>query len=64
MSWKDYLQEGYNDFNNAGSFAGPDKLFRFVRKAGKYVISKYNIRKWSQNQEAYSLRRPLRKHFQ
>ena len=34
-----------------GSFAGPDKLFRFVRKAGKYVISKYNIRKWLQNQE-------------
>ena len=64
MSWKNYLQEVYYDPNNAGSFAGPDKLFRFVRKAGKYVISKYNIRKWLQNQEAYSLQRPLRKHFQ
>ena len=29
MSWKDYLQEVYYDPNNAGNFAGPDKLFRF-----------------------------------
>lgn len=59
MSWKEYLTDVYYDPNNSGSFAGPDKLFRFVRKAGKYVISKYNIRKWLQNPEAYSLQRPL-----
>ena len=56
--------EVYYDPNNAGSFALPDNVFRFVRKTDRYLISKSNIRKWLQNQETYSLQRPLRKHFQ
>ena len=52
------------DPNNAGTFALPDNVFRSVRKTDRYVISKYNIRKWLQNQETYSLQRPLRKHVQ
>lgn len=64
MSWENYLQEIYYNPENAGSFSGPDKLFRYVRKDGKYVISKYKIRKWLQKQEAYSLQRPLRRRFQ
>lgn len=64
MSWENYLHKIYYNPNNAGSFLGPDKLFRYVRKDGKYVICKYKIRKWLQNQEAYSLQRPLRRLFQ
>lgn len=30
-------------------FSGPVKLLRYVSKDGKYVISKYEIRKWLQN---------------
>ena len=63
MSWEDYLQEIYYNPANAGSFGGPDKLYRYVKKAGKYVISKYKIRKWLQRQEAYSLQRPLKRKF-
>lgn len=63
MSWEDYLQEVYYNPQNAGSFLGPDKLFRYVRKDGKYVLSKYKIRKWLQKQEAYSLQKPLRRRF-
>ena len=63
MSWEKYLEEVYYNPLNAGSFSGPDKLFRYVKKEGKYVISKYKIRKWLQRQEAYSLQRPLRRHF-
>lgn len=63
MSWENYLHEIYYNLENAGSFLGPDKLFRYVRKDGKYVISKYKIRKWLQKQEAYSLQRPLRRRF-
>lgn len=43
MFWEDYLQEVYYNPQNAGSFLGPDKLFRYVRKDGKYVLSKYKI---------------------
>ena len=63
MSWEEYLKAIYFSPANAGSFSGPDKLYRYVRKEGKYVISKYKIRKWLQRQEAYSLQRPLRRRF-
>lgn len=63
MSWEDYLKQVYNDPVNAGSFSGPDKLYRYVRNQGKYVLSKYKIRKWLQRQEAYSLQRGVRRHF-
>lgn len=63
MSWENYLHEIYYNPENAGSFLGPDKLFRYVRKDGKYVISKYKIRKWLQKQEAYSLQRSVRRRF-
>ncbi|KAK3102040.1 hypothetical protein FSP39_008318 [Pinctada imbricata] len=63
MSWEDYLKEIYYNPVNAGSFSGPDKLYRYVKKEGKYVISKYRIRKWLQRQEPYSLQRPLVRKF-
>lgn len=62
-SWEDYLKDIYFNPANAGSFSGPDKLYRYVKKAGKYVISKYKIRKWLQRQEPYSLQRALRHPF-
>ena len=61
ISWEDYLKQIYYNPVNAGSFSGPDKLYRFVRKDGKYVLSKYKIRKWLQRQEAYSLQRAVRR---
>ena len=63
MSWEDYLAKIYYDPVNAGSFSGPEKLYRYVRKAGKYVLRKYKIRKWLQRQEAYSLQRGVRRRF-
>lgn len=63
MSWEDYLNKMYYNPVNAGSFSGPDKLYRYVRKQGKYVLSKYKIRKLLQRQEAYSLQRGVRRHF-
>jgi hypothetical protein len=43
------------------AFRGPDKLYVYVKKDGKYNISKYKIKKWLQRQEPYSMQRPLRK---
>ena len=62
-SLEQYLKDIYYNPSNAASFAGPDKLYRFVRKDGKFVISKYKIRKWLQRQESYSLQRPLKRKF-
>ena len=62
-TWEDYLTNIYYDPSNPASFSGPDKLYRYVRKTGKYVLSKYKIRKWLQRQEPYSLQRPVRRSF-
>ena len=60
-SWEQYLKKIYYNPSNPASFAGPDKLYRFVRKDGKFVVSKYKIRKWLQRQEPYCLQRPLKR---
>lgn len=59
--WEDYLKQIYYDPSKPASFSGPDKLYNFVKKDGKYTISKYKIRKWLQRQEPYSLQRAIRK---
>jgi transposase InsO family protein len=41
--------------------SGPDKLFHFVQKDGKYNLSKYKLRKWFSSQEPYSLQRLYRR---
>ncbi|CAG2201393.1 unnamed protein product [Mytilus edulis] len=60
-AWEKYLKEIYFIPSNPASFSGPDKLYNYVQKEGKYKISKYKIRKWLQSQEPYSLQRPLRR---
>ncbi len=50
-SWEQYLKKIYYDSANPASFAGPDELYRFVRKDEKFVLSKYKIKKWLQRQE-------------
>ena len=62
-SWEQYSKNIYYDPSNPASFACPDKLYRFVRKDGKFVLSKYKIRKWLQRQEPHSLQRPLNMSF-
>ena len=62
-TWEKYLEQIYFDPKRPASFSGPDKLYSYVKRVGKYEISKYKIRKWLQRQEAYSLQRPLRRKF-
>lgn len=61
--WEKYLKDIYSNPTKPASFSGPDKLYRFVKKDGKYDISKYKIRKWLQRQEPYSLHKPARRRF-
>ena len=60
-TWQSYLKDIYYNPANPGSFLGVNKLFNYVKKQGKYEISKYRIRKWLQSQEAYSIQRPYRR---
>ena len=60
-SSEQYLKKIYYDSSNPASFAGPDELYRFARKDGKFVLSKYKIKKWLQRQEPYSLQRPIKR---
>ena len=61
MALENYLKNIYYNPSNPASFSGPDELYQFVKKDGKYMISKYRIRKWLQREEAYSLQREARK---
>ncbi len=58
-----YLHSIYFDPSKPASFSGPDKLYNYVKKQGQYEISKYKIRKWLQQQEPYSLSKPVRRRF-
>ena len=63
MTYEDYLKSLYYDTGHAGSFGGLDKLYRAVRKDGKYVLGKAKIRKWLQKQETYTLNQHVRHRF-
>lgn len=63
MTYEDYLKSIYYDPNHAGSYGGLEKLYRTVRKEGKYDIGKAKIRKWLQKQETYTLHQQVRRRF-
>jgi transposase InsO family protein len=60
-SWDQYLKKIYYNSSNPASFAGPDKVYKFVRKDGKFVLSLYKKKKWLQRQEPYSLQRHIKR---
>ena len=59
-TWQKYLKDIYYKPAFSAIFLGPDKLFHFAQKDGKYNLSKYQLRKWLSSQEPYSLQRPYR----
>ena len=61
--WQDYLKEIYFNPSKAGSFQSGDKLYQAVKEDGRYNISRHQIQKWLQNQEAYSLQKATRHKF-
>ena len=61
--WKDYLADIYYDPKNPAAYVGPIKLHQIVKKEGKFIIGLHKIKQWLQDQDAYSLQRPLRRKF-
>ena len=54
-AWKKF------DSSHPASFKGPNKLYQVVVKEGKHKIGMGKIRKWLQDQESYSLMKPVKR---
>lgn len=59
----DYLKKIYYTPGNPGAFAGPQKLYQAVKKEGKYKIGRMRIRQFLNNEDPYSLMKPIRRTF-
>ena len=62
-SWECYLEKIYFDPSHPGSFRGANKLHEAIKDEGKYTISLSKVKRWLQNQESFSLHKPLRRSF-
>ena len=60
-AWKKYLEKNYFDPSHPASFKGPNKVYQVIVKEGKHKISMGQIRKWLQDQELYSLMKPVKR---
>lgn len=63
MKYEDYLASIYYDPKHAAAYAGLDKLYRAVRKEGKFVLGRTKIRNWLLKQEDYAVHRAERGKF-
>lgn len=62
-NWQEYLESIYFNPLHPGAFSGPAKLYKVVKREKKHVISLNNIKQWLQDQDAYSLQKPVRYKF-
>ena len=61
--WKEYLSSLYFNPKLPSSYLGPEKLYQIVKSHGRFKIGRHRIRKWLQEQEAYSLTRGARRKY-
>ena len=59
----DYLASVYYDPKRSGGFGGVDRLYKDLKKEGKFNISRTKIKEWLMKQDAYTLHKPIRRHF-
>ena len=56
-SYEDYLKNIYYNPRQPAAYAVVEKLFKAVRKEGKFVLGRSKIRKWLIKQENYAVHR-------
>ena len=61
--WKQYLPSLYFDSKSRAAYQGPENICQFVKSQDKFKIGRHRIRKWLQDQEAYSLTRGARRKY-
>ena len=59
----DYLSSVYYDPKRPGGFGGAERLYKDVKKEGKFAISRKEIKEWLMKQDTYTLHKPMRRHF-
>ena len=60
---KQYLQNVWSNPSHPAAFSGPDKLYKFVKKEGKYKIGLPSINKFLSSIDAYSLPKRVQRKF-
>lgn len=63
MKYEDYLATIYYDPKHPGAYGGVEKLYKAVRKDGKFVLGRAKIQKWLSKQEEYAVHREQRTKF-
>lgn len=58
---EEYLKKIWYDPAHPGSFAEPSKLYQVVKQEGKFNVGMSKIKKFLQNQDAYSLQKKVRR---
>ena len=59
MTYQNYLKKIYYNPEHPASFSGLEKLYRAVRKDGKYVLGRTKIKAWLIKQEPFTLHRAV-----
>lgn len=54
------LQKTYYQLSKPAAYLGPDKLYRVLKSKGITHIGRHTVNKWLQNQDDYSLHKPVR----
>ena len=62
-TWREYLKKMYFNPANPGSYEGVNKLYKQVKKEGKFNLSKAKIKRWLQNQLSFSLNKRISRNF-
>ena len=62
-SYEDYLKSIYYNPRHPAAYAGVEKLYKAVRKEGKFVLGRSKIRKWLMKQETYAVHREEKTKF-
>lgn len=63
MTWQKYLETNYFKPEHPSAFGGPSKVQQILKKDGGYDVTYEQVRNWLQNQDAYSLHKPVRYKF-
>ena len=63
MPYQDYLKSIYYDPNHPAAYGGVEKLYRAVKKDGKFVLSRNRIEKWLMKQEDYAVHKEEKTKF-
>ena len=60
----EYLTQMYYNPKRSGALGGVERLYRDVKKDGKYAISRAQLKKWLMKQDTYTLHKPARRHYE